>query len=87
MATRNPITNDEIKSKPFSESGRKNWDLIFQKKTAAQWIKDLGYNPNCIIDDDGWRDSDGVDLNTPITRSDFFNRFNRSTVNLPIKPQ
>jgi len=87
MATRNSITNDEIKSKPLSEAGRRNWDLIFQKKTAAEWIKELGYHRNCIIDDDGWRGNDNVSLNTPITRSDFFNRFNRSTVTLPIKPQ
>ena len=84
MATRNPITNDEIKSKAFSENGRKNWDLIFQKKSALEWIKELDYGPNCIINDNGWQD-DGIDLNTPITRTDFFNRFNRSTTQTPIK--
>jgi thiol-disulfide isomerase/thioredoxin len=31
MATRNPITNDEIKSKALSKQGRENWDNIFNK--------------------------------------------------------
>jgi hypothetical protein len=32
MATKNNITGDEIKSKPLSAQGRKNWDLIFSKE-------------------------------------------------------
>jgi len=44
---------------------------------------ELGYNENTIIDPDGWR-CDDVTMDTPISRSDFFNRFNQSTVMLPI---
>jgi thiol-disulfide isomerase/thioredoxin len=31
MATTNPITGDEIKSKAFSKQGRENFDKIFKK--------------------------------------------------------
>ena len=78
MATRNSITGDEIKSKALSKEGRDNWDRIFKKQSAYDWLKELGYNENAIIDPDGWR-YDEVTLETPITRSDFFNRFNQST--------
>jgi hypothetical protein len=32
MATRNPITNDEIKSKSLSKEGKSNFDEIFGKR-------------------------------------------------------
>lgn len=32
MATRNPITNDEIKSKGLTEGGKSNYDNIFGKR-------------------------------------------------------
>jgi len=32
MATRNPITNDEIKSKVLSKEGKSNFDEIFGKR-------------------------------------------------------
>lgn len=80
MATRNSITGDEIKSKALSKNGRDNWDNIFKKQSAYAWLKDLGYHEHTIIDPDGWRYDDGVTLDTPISRSDFFNRFNASTV-------
>ena len=78
MATRNDITGDEIKSKGLSNQGRDNWDRIFKKQSAYDWLKELGYAENAIIDPAGWR-YDDVTLETPITRSDFFNRFNQST--------
>jgi len=80
MATKNNITGDEIKSKPLSKKGRENWDNIFKKQSAWNWLKELNYDEYTILDPDGWRYNDGVDLNTPITKSDFFKRFNESTV-------
>jgi hypothetical protein len=82
MAAKNDITGDDIKSKALSEKGRANWDNIFKKQSAWDWLKELGYNENTIIDPDGWR-YDDVTMDTPISRSDFFNRFNQSTVMLP----
>lgn len=80
MATRNDITGDEIKSKGLTNQGRDNWDRIFKKQSAADWLKELGYDEYTILDPDGWRYNDGVTLDTPINRSDFFKRFNESTV-------
>ena len=83
MAAKNDITGDDIKSKALSEKGRANWDNIFKKQSAWDWLMELGYNENTIIDPDGWR-YDDVTMDTPISRSDFFNRFNQSTVMTPI---
>jgi hypothetical protein len=83
MAAKNDITGDDIKSKALSEKGRANWDNIFKKQSASDWLKELGYNENTIIDPDGWR-YDDVTMDTPISRSEFFNRFNQSTVTTPI---
>ena len=80
MAAKNDITGDQIKSKAFSEKGRANWDRIFKKQSAWNWLKELGYDEYTILDPDGWRQNDGVNMDTPITRSDFFKRFNASTV-------
>lgn len=78
MATRNSITGDEIKSKALSKEGRDNWDRIFKKQSAYAWLEELGYSKDAIIDPDGWRHDDAT-LDTPITRNDFFDRFNQST--------
>ena len=83
MPAKNDITGDEIKSKGLSKQGRDNWDRIFKKQNAHAWLKELGYNQDAIIDPDGWR-YDEVDLDTPITRSDFFARFNQSTVRIQL---
>ena len=78
--SKNNITGDEIKSRAFSEQGRKNWDKIFLKKSGIEWAKQEGIR---ILDDDGWRYNDGVDLNTPITEKDYFQRRNQSTILYP----
>ena len=80
MAAKNDITGDEIKSKGLSSKGRDNWDRIFKKQSAYDWLKELRYDEYTILDPDGWRYDDKVTLDTPITRSDFFRRFNESTV-------
>jgi hypothetical protein len=38
MASRNPITNDEIKSRGYSKQGRDNFRRIFEKKTFSEWV-------------------------------------------------
>jgi hypothetical protein len=80
MAAKNDITGDDIKSKALSERGRANWDNIFKKQSAWDWLKELGYDNYTILDPDGWRYDDGVSLDTPITKSDFNRRFSESTV-------
>lgn len=80
MASKNDITGDEIKSRTLSEQGRKNWDNIFKKQSAWRWLEELGYNKYSVLDPDGWRRGDNVTMETPITRSDFYNRLNESTV-------
>lgn len=71
--------SDKIISKVFSEEGRKNWERIFEKKTAWEWLSTL-YPKVTIYDPDGWRCDDGVSLETPITRSDFEWRLSQSTL-------
>lgn len=38
MAGKNDITGDELKSKPLSEEGKKNWDIIFPHKKREPYI-------------------------------------------------
>jgi hypothetical protein len=79
MATRNDITGAEIKSKILSKEGRDNWDNIFPpKKTAYEWLEELP--DTTLLDPDGWRENDGVELTTRITRDDFNRRLSVSTV-------
>jgi hypothetical protein len=84
MATTNNITGDEIKSRVYTADGRFNYDLIFGKKTAHEWIDfHPDYRGSQIIDEDGWRD-DGTSLNSKISFNDFKRRFNASTVLAPL---
>lgn len=62
----------------LSEEGRKNWDNIFGKKSAFQWMEYLYQDTDLIKDLDGWPGKDGVYLDTPITRADFETRFSKS---------
>jgi hypothetical protein len=41
MAATNDITGDSIQSRILSSDGRNNWDTIFRKKTALEWLKEL----------------------------------------------
>ena len=86
MATTNNITGDKIITKASNSKFRDGWDNIFAKKTAAEWLKhpDFQYI-TCIHDPDGWRENDGVTLDTPITRKDFENRLSVSTIMASVK--
>ena len=79
MPSKNDITGDQIKSKILSAKGRENWDRIFCKKSAYEWIDEL-YPNTVVYDPDGFRYNDGVTMNTPISRNDFQRRFNECTV-------
>ena len=85
MATTNSITGDEIKSGIYSAQGRDNYERIFAKKTAAEWLEFLPeYKGWTIIDPDGWRYDDGVTLETKISYSEFKRRLNKSTILSPV---
>jgi len=78
------MASAEIISRVYSAQGRDNWETIFGKKSAFQWMEHLYGDSNLIMDADGWPGDDGVYLDTPITRSDFNTRFNHCTIrNLP----
>lgn len=80
MAARNDITGAEIKSKVLSREGRENWDNIFGKKSAFQWMEQLYGDSNIVKDINGWPGKDSVYLDTPITRADFDERFAKCTL-------
>lgn len=77
MATTNNITGDEIKSKALTAAGRENYDRIFAKKSAHEWLKDENIT---ILDPDGWRYDDGVTMDTPISHKEFQKRLVQCTV-------
>jgi hypothetical protein len=80
---KNDITGDEIKSKSFSAKGRENYDRIYAKKTAHQWLE---ADPTVIMHDpDGWRCSDGVTMDTPITYSEYVRRLQYCTIQLKLE--
>lgn len=82
--SKNNITGDEIKSKILSEEGRQNHDKIFAKKSAHEWLKN---DPSVIImhDPDGWRFGDGIDMDTPITYTEYVRRLNYCTIQLKLE--
>lgn len=61
------------------EKYRDNYDQIFGKKTAHEWLEKL-YPDTKIYDPDGWRYDDGVTMDTKISMDDFHKRLNVSTL-------
>lgn len=73
----NEITGKVIKTNPQNAKYAENWDKIYAKKTAHQWLETI---PDIIIlDPDGWR-YDDVTMDTPIKWSEFQKRLNESTI-------
>jgi hypothetical protein len=71
--------SEKIMTRVLSKEGWDNWDNIFPpKKTAYEWLEELP--DTTLLDPDGWRERDGVELTTRITRSDFNRRLSCSTV-------
>jgi len=59
-------------------------------KSAHEWLKDprIQDRPGQVVrvmDDDGWRRTDGVRMKDPISWDDFIERFNQSTI--MVKPE
>jgi hypothetical protein len=69
--------SEEIKSRAFSEQGRKNYDHIFVKKSAHKWAEESGIK---ILDPDGFRWDDGVNMDSLISYSEFQKRLNHCTI-------
>ncbi len=85
MAATNDITGAEIKSGIYSSQGRDNYERIFAKKTAAEWLDFIPeYKGYVILDPDGWRYDDGITLESKISCTEFESRFKQSTVMLHI---
>jgi hypothetical protein len=77
MATKNSITGDEIKSKVLSKEGRDNWDRAFAKKTAIEWA---GIDEIVILESNGFKNDDGITLETPISYAEYSKRIPLATV-------
>lgn len=77
MASRNNITNAEIKTSAYSKQGRENHDRIFAKKSAHEWLKEHTVK---IINPDGWGWEDGITMDTPISYFEFQHRLTHCTV-------
>lgn len=72
--------SEKIMTRVLSKEGWDNWDNIFPpKKTAHEWLEEMDDAPT-ILDPDGWREKDGVTMDTRITRADFNRRLNMCTV-------
>ncbi len=50
--SKNNITGDEIKSRAFSDEGRRNWEKIFSKKTEKDWAIFDNESPEGLNADD-----------------------------------
>lgn len=68
-----------IIAKPYtSDESRDNYDRVFAKKTAAEWLQFSEFKGIVLMDPDGWR-SDNTPLDTPIKYSEFCRRLSHST--------
>jgi hypothetical protein len=84
MPAKNDITGDKIQSKGLLKVTHEQWMKIFpEKRSARRWFKEL-YPNGRILDDDGFRDNDGVTLDTPITQAEFNKRIQHSTIQFSI---
>jgi len=83
MAAINEITGKAIKTSPQNSKYAENWDKIFAKKSSNEWLKEC--QDVVLLDPDGWRQNDGVDMDTPIKWSDFQYRLSLSTVKCNIE--
>lgn len=77
MAT-NDITGKVIKTNPQNSAYAEGWERIYAKKSAHEWLETMPFVR--VMDPDGWREDDGVTMDTPIKWSDFQRRLNMSTL-------
>lgn len=78
MPAKNPITENEIKSKPYSSSYSDGWDRCFLKK-PQEWL-DLLYAGIHVKSHDGFRWNDGITWETPIRKEEFEKRLQHCTI-------
>ena len=83
MATKNDITGDTIASRISTPKYRKGWDLIFAKKTANEWAQ---LDKIIILDYDGFRENDGITVETPISYAEYSKRIPFATVMVKKNP-
>lgn len=83
MAAKNDITQASIQTSSYSKQGRENHDLIFAKRSALEWAEKENVK---ILDPDGFRNDDGVTVETPISYSEFKKRLNYCTICLIMNP-
>jgi hypothetical protein len=68
--------SEEIKSRSYSQEGRKNHDRIFAKKTIPEWAKD---EENRVVDMERWEWNEGFCFDKPISYYEFQQRVSRFT--------
>lgn len=80
MATRNPITNDEIKSKSLSKQGRENYDFIFRKKKQMKLASASWCGPCSALKSRIAKEGLSVEIEDMDNNPDFFKNFNIKSV-------
>lgn len=80
MATTNPITNDEIKSKALSKQGRENYDFIFRKKKQMKLASASWCGPCSVLKSKIAKEGLNVEIEDADDNPDFFKKFNIRSV-------
>jgi hypothetical protein len=80
MATRSPITNDEIKSKALSKQGRENYDFIFRKKKQMKLASASWCGPCSALKSRIAKEGLSVEIEDMDNNPDFFKNFNIKSV-------
>ena len=80
MATRSPITGDEIKSKALSKQGRENYDFIFRKKKQMKLASASWCGPCSALKSRIAKEGLSVEIEDMDNNPDFFKNFNIKSV-------
>lgn len=80
MATRSPITGDEIKSKSLSKQGRENYDFIFRKKKQMKLASASWCGPCSALKSRIAKEGLSVEIEDMDNNPDFFKNFNIKSV-------
>lgn len=78
MAATNPITNDNIQTKPYSSAYSSGWEKCFLKK-PQEWL-DILYPETHVKSPDGFRWEDGITWETLMRREEFEKRLQYCTI-------
>lgn len=78
MPAKNSITNDAIKSKPYSSSYASGWENAFLKK-PQEWLDSL-YPEVRIKSFNGFEDGENTTWETPMKKEEFLNRFRNCVI-------